>query len=224
MRFATSRPSCLALAALAFAVCAYEPRGAVGATPPASASASAGALAGAGTQGIPVSAYTWPTEVSPEPREEEWAGALELSSVRVDIVPRFSWLPTVHDVVCTQHAVGAWLRVTCTPRHDGKEDVLVGSLWGLAGDVAKVKGSFALASELERYKAPPTGEFETALRKMGASATITLPLAPGSALLLRLDRIEWDSGYESSSVGIEPGILIDVSWAVGEKAPTILYR
>ena len=59
---------------------------------------------------------------------------------------------------------------------------------------------------------------------MGTSATITFPVTQGSALLLRIDRMYWDDGYDSSGAYTQPGILVDVSWALGEKAPTILYR
>jgi hypothetical protein len=215
------------IAALAGAVCATQPLDAVRAAPPApSASASAAATAGpVEKSGLAVSAYAWPAELSPEPREEDWAGATELTSAQVDIVSPFFWLPSIHGVVCTQRALGSWLRLTCTPPHDSEEgEVFVGALWGLAGDVGKVKGSFVLASELERHKTPAMNRVEAFNRKMGASATITLPVTPGSALLLRLDRIQWDFGYEESTVGTRPGVIVDVSWALGEKYPTILYR
>ena len=82
--------------------------------------------------------------------------------------------------------------------------------------MAKVKGLFVLASEVEPYKTLQADRVNDVVRKMGASATITLPLAPGSALLLRLDEIQWEFGYEDSAVGTRPGLSVDISWALLE--------
>ena len=126
---------------------------------------------------------------------------------------------------CTQRALGAWVRIACAPPHPADSDgTLLGAVWALSGDVAKVKGTLSPASELPRFKKPPSNIEEALTRKMGASATITFPVTPGSAFLLRLDTIGWDDGYDGSNVFTSAGMLVDVSWALGEKAPTILYR
>jgi hypothetical protein len=203
------------LAALAGAVSAYRPLHPVEAAPPA-ASASAAPPASAAApeaRGVPVSAYAWPTEVGAEPTEEEWAGATVLETITLERQDAFP------GVVCRQAALGAWLRVTCTD-----EPRRFGVIWGLAGDSAKVKGRFTLASEVEHHDKPPTTREDEMERKMGASATLTIPVTPGSAALLRLDRIAWAEEYEFAGVTSGPGMLIDISWALGEKHPTILYR
>jgi hypothetical protein len=207
MRSATPRrPSAplALLAALAGAVCAYQPVRAVEAAP---------ADAGESATSVPIPAYAWPTELAPEPKEEDWAGATVLA-------PQADVRPEDLGAVCERRALGGWLRITCTPSGGGR----LGVLWGLAGDDAKVKGRFVLASEVEHYTKPPKDMEEDFRRKMGASATITLPITPGSALLLRLDWIVWDEGYDWAGVVSRPGMFIDVSWALGERSPTILYR
>ena len=216
MRSAT--PRLALIAALAGAVTAYQPLRAVEAAPAPAGSAppgpSASAAAPAG-HGVPVSAYAWPAEASPEPREEDWAGATELE-VAPAKDPGGSLV-----LVCAQRALGAWLRISCTPPPGSSH---LGAVWGLAGDVAKVKGSFSLLSGLEGYKKPPTSTKEDLERKMGDAVTITLPLTPGTAALLRIDRISWDEEWDWSGVVASPGMLVDVSWALGEAHPTILYR
>jgi hypothetical protein len=237
-RLALSTSARLAsVAVLVSAVCSYwEAPLAVAQVPPATASASASASAGATTSpsasagtpaeakktGIPVPAYAWPTDPSPEPKDDEWAGATELE-IATDMPT--VWSPSIDGVTCTQRALREWMRITCTPPHEGTDDSLVGVIWGMAGDLSTVKGSFVLASTLARHEAPPTEIHEDLYRKMGASATVTFQLKPGSGLVLGIDQIGWDFNYDGdSNVFSRPGMLIDVSWALGEKAPTIAYR
>jgi hypothetical protein len=184
----------------------------------------AGAEAGLGKGPASASSYAWPAEAGPEPKEEEWAGATDLGTVEVQPASTFWWLSPIH-LSCAQRALGAWVRITCTPPHpESGEDTLLGAVWPLSGDAAKAKATFSPASALPRYKSPPSNVVDDLTRKMGASVTITFPTTPGSALLLRVDRIGWDDGYDGSNVFTLPGMLVDVSWALGEKAPTILYR
>ena len=173
--------------------------------------------------GVAISAHAWPTEASAAPKEGEWASAVALEAVKSKIRVT-SWGSAV--VTCTQRALRDWVRVTCTPPHDeGSSDVLFGALWGMAGEVAKVKGKFAMSSELPRYAQPPTDETSDLSRKMGASATVTFPVRPGGAVVLRVDFIDWDVSYDGGmSVITRPGMLIDVSWALGETHPIIAYR
>jgi hypothetical protein len=202
------------LAALAGAVSAYQPLRAVEAAPadageaaPSAAPPASSAAPGDGGKALPVSAYAWPTDLAPEPREEDWAAATEL-------------LSDPPDAPCKQQALGAWLRITCGP--DGT--VRYGALWALAGDASKVKAKFMLSYEIEHFDKPPSSEGDDLMRKAGATAIVTLPLAPGSAVLLRLDTIFWDDEYSFSGLISRAGPLLDVSWAAGEKHPTILYR
>ena len=213
MRSAT--PRLVLTAALAGALSAYPNLRTVEAAPESAASAAPSASATAGAKGgVAVDAYAWPTEAAPEPKEEAWAGATALET------------PTIKDSTgtlppaCDQQALGSWLRITCTPpatRH-------AGAIWGLAGDTAKAKGKFLILSEILPTKQAPTSVQEGMERKMGVSATITIPVTPGSAVLLRLDWVSWEEEWDWSGVVASPGIFIDVSWALGETHPTILYR
>lgn len=163
--------------------------------------------------------YAWPTQSSPEPTEDEWKGATELERAVANTYRE--WGPP-ETIACTQHVVREWMRVTCTPI--GTRDRFVGVLWGMAGDLSSVKGSFVQVSTLDRFKSPPTSIIEDLTRKMGVSATVTFQAKPASAMVLSLDEIGWDENYEGSSVFSRAGILLDVSWAQGEKAPTIAFR
>jgi len=170
----------------------------------------------------PASEHAWPTSPSPEPKDGAWDSAAELETVRVELPNR--WWGGDVSVQCTQRALGEWVRITCTPPHDGTNDVLLGVVWGLAGDLSSVKGQFELSAKLPRYAKPPENIVEYLSRKMGASATITFQVQPGSAFVLSLDEIGWDETYDGSNVFSRAGILVDVSWAHGENAPTILFR
>lgn len=172
--------------------------------------------------GQTVSSYVWPTEASPEPKEDAWAKATELETKRVKMPDR--WFGGGAEIECTQRVVREWVRVTCTPPHDKPEDTLVGVIWGMAGDLDSVSGDFEMSAELPRYAKPPQNVVEDLSRKMGASATITFQARAGSAMLLSLDEIGWDESYDGSNVFSRSGILVDVSWALGENGPTILYR
>jgi hypothetical protein len=220
MRTITSRAASVKLALLALlagAVCVYEPVAAVlAAPPPASASPSASVAAPARPH-LALSAYAWPAELSAEPKEEDWASATDLEPFRrntdaidAEGLRSAGW--------CNPRVVGSWLRLTCTA------GIHFGIVWGLAGDLAKVKGTIPLVSEVERPTKPTADWAETATRNMGVSATVTFPVAPGSALVLEIDQIDIDNGYEGSVVFTHPWALVDVSWAVGEKAPTVLVR
>lgn len=173
-------------------------------------------------RGQTVATYAWPADETPEPKEEEWANATPLETVRPALPNR--WWGGGAEIVCTQRVLREWVRVVCTPPHEGEQDVLVGVLWGMAGDLDDVTGQFEMAAELPRYAKPPESIVEDLSRKMGASATVTFPARPGRAMLLSLDEIGWDESYDGSNVFSRSGIILDVSWARGEKGPTILYR
>jgi hypothetical protein len=174
-----------------------------------------------GKAGAPIAAYAWPTEASPEPTEAEWAGATEL-----DIPFRkqsSGWRRSSEARACVPLAVREWVRIVCPPPRKGSEsDARYGVVWGLGGDLSAVKAKLFPASESELHKAPSTDRMEQVARQTGASATITVQLRPGSAFVLAIDRIssswEYDGGFSVSSL---PDRFIDVSWAKGEKAPTI---
>jgi hypothetical protein len=170
-------------------------------------------------------AHRWPTDASAEPEEAAWAKAAALETVTLSLKP-VPWLPAVK-VTCSQRAIREWVRITCTPVHDPKHEVFMGVVWGMAGGLDEVKASFSLASELERFRVPVTDPFDRfgpLTRKMGASTTVTFPVRPGSAFVLSLDTIGWVDEYDGRNLSVGPGLLLDVSWARGEKGPSIGYR
>ncbi len=201
------------------ATAASSTSGGAAPAPSATSAASAGA---APDPAALVASYAWPTSASPEPNEADWAGAHDLGAATVSIA-RSPWV-TAAPVPCRQRAVREWVRVTCAPNHEEVSDTLLGVIWALAGDTSTVKATFSLASELPRYAAAPTDRMQELTRKMGAAATVTFQARPGSAILLTVDEMGWDEGYDGASAFSSPGIVLDVSWALGEKAPTILYR
>jgi hypothetical protein len=217
-------PACLTTLTAALALSSSPWTGSAQAEPaaPPSPSATASASAPPTERATPLAEYAWPTTPSEEPKDDEWASATTLEGVNTQ-VQSVSWRPPL-SLGCSQIAVREWVRISCTPPTNGLEEAFVGVVWGMAGDLSSTKAFFLLAYELDRYKAPPQNGMEELTRKMGASATITFPVRPGSAELLSLDRIGWDETYDGASVFSQSGMLIDVSWALGEKSPTILYR
>jgi hypothetical protein len=160
-----------------------------------------------------------PTDASDEPKEEDWASATDLGPAELD---KNKWVTRPQ---CTQRAIREWVRVICTPTFDGDEDWFFGAVWGFAGETKPVKASFVPASNVGLFQKAPTSPIEELTRKMGASATVTFPIRPGTAVVLGIDQLGWDHHYDGgSNVMTSPGILVDASWAAGEKKPTILYR
>jgi hypothetical protein len=185
-----------------------------GDSPAASASASA-APAASGSAAAPskptIASYAWPTEASDEPKEPEWANATELEPAKVTF--------QYNDGTCTQKVVREWVRLRCAP---ASEDVFLGPMWALAGDFEKVKGGFALAAS--RTKTPPQSPMDMAILKMGIAGELTFQARPGKAFVVSMDRMGFDEGWDGATPFVGTGLLIDVSWAPGEKAPTIVYR
>ena len=62
-------------------------------------------------------------------------------------------------------------------------------------------------------------------RAMGAIGTIIFQAKYGTGTMVRLDEILWAEHYEGGgNVLLAPGIVIDISWALGEKYPTIVLN
>ncbi|HRI68598.1 MAG TPA: hypothetical protein PK156_30430 [Polyangium sp.] len=195
--------------------------------PAASASAAAAAPSGSASAppgGMAISAYKWPREASGQPKEEEWAGATELESMTTQT--GFSW--ERFDITCRTWAVREWVRLECALQGGRKSSRdfphFFGSLWGLAGDISGVSGQFRLASKVDQYasKLNPADEVDRLQLGMGAAGIVTFQAKYGSAVMLRLDEIFWAEQYDGGgNVLVDPGILIDIGWALGEQYPTI---
>jgi hypothetical protein len=176
--------------------------------------------------GMSVSSYAWPKETSEQPKEEEWASATELESVTT--VASSGWLKM--PAKCRQRVLREWMRLDCSPPDPPKNfpegQRFYGSLWGLAGDISGASGQFQLVSAVETYAKKtdpnPTNVAGRFTRAMGAVGTVIFQAKYGNATMLRLDEIFWAEQYDGGgNVLLSPGIVIDVSWALGEKHPTI---
>lgn len=193
-----------------------------------SAAAAPSSSANAAPSGIPISAYAWPKEASDPPKDAEWTGATELEGVTT--VAASGWLKK--PVKCRQRALREWMRIDCSPPDPPVKEFLAsqrfyGSVWGLAGDISTVSGQFQLVSTIEAYAktVSPTGEDGRLTRAMGAVGTIMFQAKYGSATMIRMDEIFWAEHYEGGgNVLLAPGIVVDISWALGEKYPTILVN
>jgi hypothetical protein len=125
------------------------------------------------------------------------------------------------DARCTQEAVREWMRIRCKP---SDPDVTLGVIWGRAGDLDGVQGSFVLAKDSDHFKKPPTNEMEALTLQMGVSGEIRFQAKPGTAFVVSLERLGWDEGgWGDVSLSIQSGVIIDVSWALGEKGPSLSY-
>jgi hypothetical protein len=177
--------------------------------------------------GMSVSSYAWPKETSEQPKEEEWAGATELESITT--VASSAWVKK--PVKCRQRVLREWVRIDCSPPDPPTKEFFegqrfYGSLWGLAGDISGASGQFQLVSSIEAYAKKtdpdPTNVGARLTRAMGAVGTAIFQAKYGNATMLRLDQAFWAENYDGGgNVLISPGIIIDVSWALGEKHPTI---
>lgn len=191
----------------------------------ASASAAPNASASVAPTGMPVAQYTWPKEASEAPKEEEWAGATELEAIAT--TAQSGWVK--RPARCRQRAVREWVRLECSPPdppNDLNLDVqrFYGSLWGLAGDISGSSAQFELVSKVEKYSKGrnPAQTSDRLTLGMGAVGMVTFQAKYGSATMLRMDQIFWAERYDGGgNVELAPGIIIDVSWALGEKYPTI---
>ena len=218
------------LTIIALVFCSLPAAYAAPPTPSAESSAAPGpsAIAPAAANGMSVSTYAWPKETSDQPKDDEWAGATELEMVTT--LAASGW--TKQPVKCRQRVLRAWMRIECSPPDPPAKQFregqrFYGSLWGLAGDVSNVSGQFQLVSTIEEYaKAASSNDTSGRLtRAMGAIGTITFQAKYGSATMLRMDEIFWADQYDGGgNVLIAPGIIIDVSWALGEKHPTIVLN
>jgi hypothetical protein len=167
-----------------------------------------------------VSDYAWPKETSSEPKDDEWANATQLETLKLG--SQHQW--ESFGVTCSPRVVREWVKLTCAAKEEGEFIPLFGVIWGMAGDLSTAKGSFTPASTLERYKDPPKNENDQLTRKMGAAATAVFQAKPGSAMVLQFDELFWNLNYEGLSVETRTGMMVDVSWAMGENAPTIVMR
>jgi hypothetical protein len=207
-----------------------QPNAQPSALPSAQSSAAPGPSDGAQAiaTGMAVSAYAWPKEASDKPKEADWAGATMLESINT--VALSDWRKA--SLTCRQWALREWIRIECSPPGSMNSEFLAdqrffGSLWGLAGDISNVSGQFKLVSEID-YLSKATDQSSISgrlTRAMAAKGTITFQAKYGSATMLRMDEIFWAEQYDGGgNVLLAPGIIVDISWALGEKYPSVILR
>jgi hypothetical protein len=170
--------------------------------------------------GVAVDAYAWPTDASPEPSDADYdAGTL----LQIPDNPfEQNKKDNLYRKVCTARAVREWVRITCAGTGT---DTSFGVIWGMAGDLSSLKGRMPLRGDLLKDKSPPSDFMEASTRRMGASASLSFQAKPGSAFLASISEMGWDiGGWGDASMFVRTGATVDVSWAVGEKTPSIQLR
>ena len=207
----------VAAASLLGQVLAFAPRYAVAApSPSASAALAPSASASAAPSNAPLgtlATYAWPTSPSDRPKDEEWSNATVLSPFKIE-------RGTFEHSTCEPRVVREWVELKCTPFGDA----LFSVVWGVAGDLKDVKAWFKMLGELGP-PADPTSSIDHIKIGGAAYGTVSFPVRQGSAFVLSLDRLGVDENYDGGIfIGTSQGIVIDVSWVTGEKAPTILFR
>lgn len=196
-------------------------------SPSASVSANADSPAAFPT-GMATSKYAWPKELSDAPKEEEWTSATELETIKTIANNGWERMP----VKCRQRALRAWVRIDCFPPDQPEQmfregQRFYGSLWGVAGDISGTSGQFELVSKVERYSALKNSQYfgDQMMLKMGAVGTAIFQVKYGAAFMVRLDQIFWAEQYDGGgNTLISPGIIMDVSWALGESYPSIFLK
>lgn len=128
---------------------------------------------------------------------------------------------------CEAQLVREWLKLRC---EDPTDVVMFGAVWGMAGDLKGVTASVPPRATT-RPGLKPEGTSEWQLEKykrtigMGGRAEVVVPLRPGSAALVELGRMGWDSGSYGDSFEVPfSGPLLETSWAKGEASPRVVLE
>lgn len=187
-------------------------------SPSGTATASASASEAAGRPApVTVDGYTWPTEASAEPSDEEFEAA---PTLKIEGNP-YEKASFSSPRICFARVVREWVRLRCDPTND---DASYGVVWGLAGDTSSLKTKMPLRATLEPNKNP--GDFfGESRRQMGAYATVAFQLKPGNAFFADVNEMGWDfGGWGDAFLFVRRAVTIEVSWAAGEKTPAILLH
>jgi hypothetical protein len=194
--------------------------------PSASAPSPSASAPPAAKERVAVKDYAWPTSTSPEPTEDEWNNATALAVADPKKPEGFD----VFSLSCTVSAVRSWVRFHCTgapltyPSAHGPPMHTLGAVWILGGDASTVKGKVPPAVEVTGKPKGEVMQWELYNLQMGAYADFHFEVQPGFALALGVDEMSVDMGYMDVFIGEHPGDVVDVSWAAGEKAPTLGVR
>ncbi len=212
----TSIALCLGGTTVAIAACvaAFSASRSAFAAPSPTASVVASASGSAGvSDALPrptMSTYAWPTQTSDPPKDEEWTKAIALETVTVG---DGSWKGTR----CAPRVVREWVELACTP----PDSRLFAVAWNVAGADKDTKAWFKMLGEL----GPPPDRFEASMKRIefAVAATVVFPVRRGSAFVVDVDQGGVDENYDGGVfVFTQAGISVDVSWASGEAAPSIL--
>lgn len=158
----------------------------------------------------------WPKTASVAPTTEEWANVPKLAHVKGDSFGASG--------SCDTFVLREWVRVVCTDLTIEQDHAsAIGAVWGVAGMLDDVKARVTLVGNQALATLMPDGV--PTVKNMASSVDITFPLRPGHATMIEVVGASWAFEEYNGNFfsGIDPGLLIDVSWALGEKAPTLIF-
>ncbi len=164
---------------------------------------------------IDLAGIDWPKTASAAPTPEQWATAQKLAHVKGD-----GFGPSAS---CDTFVLQEWVRVVCTDLTiEWDHATAIGAVWGVAGMLDDVKARVTLVGSQALTALMPDGA--PTVKNMASSVDITFPLRPGHATMIEVVGASWAFEEYNGNFfsGIDPGLLIDVSWALGEKAPTLI--
>lgn len=170
----------------------------------------------AGSAIVELDTYAWPTEPSAEPTDAEYDAGAQLK------IPENRWEKGGIGVArtCVLRVVREWVRVRCDPV---SESTSYGVVWGAAGDLSSVKARMPLRGTVNPNKAPPQSFIEESTLKMGAYVTLSFQAKPGSAFLVDIHEMGWEfGGWGDGFLNVSSAVQVELSWAAGEKTPSIL--
>ncbi len=158
----------------------------------------------------------WPSAASVAPTPEQWASVSKLAHCSGDSLSASS--------SCDTFVLRGWVRVVCTALNiERGHATAIGAVWGVAGMLDDVKARVTLVGSHALTILMPDGA--PTVENMASSVDITFPLRPGHATMIEVVDATWAFEEYNGNFfsGINPGLLIDASWAVGERAPTLIF-
>ena len=162
-------------------------------------------------------ATEWAKSPGTAPSVEEWAKATVLSKVDGDTLGMTS-------ATCETSALHGWVHVVCKQLQVDSDNASgLSAVWGVAGNLENVK--------VEAHMVGTAGlgqlmrEGVATVSNMASSFDITFPLTEGQAQLIEVSGGDWAHEEYNGNffTAVSPGLLIDASWALGEKAPTLIF-
>ena len=165
---------------------------------------------------IDVGSSEGPNAGSAPPTADEWAKVPRLTNTDGQAVGS--------SVPCDTFVLRGWVRLSCANLSVSREAASAfGAVWGVAGALDEVKATATLVGTERLASLMPDGV--PTVRNMASSVDITFPIRRGSALLLEVSGARWAFEEYNGNffTSIDPGFLVDISWALGEAKPTLIF-